>query len=245
MRTGLLSLLLSLVLACSVSAAEIHLSVAASMTEATKALITAYQQQQPQVDFFPNFAASGALAKQIAQGAPTDLFISANSKWMNYLVDEGRVSAKQVRTFASNALVVVGRPEIHCHTLAALAQLQRIAIGSPQSVPAGQYSVQALRAAGLYTQLESKLVMAQNVRQALLYADRGEADAAFVYRTDALLAQQATILFEVPQELYDKVTYPVGLTVEGESNPAAVAFFAFLKSEQATAILQRFGFVVH
>jgi len=245
MRTCLLSLLLFLTLAIPVHAAEVHLSVASSMTETTKALIAAYQQQQPEVAFFPNFAASGALAKQIAQGAPTDIFVSANPKWMNYLIDEGRVSATHVRPFANNTLVVVGRPGISCGSLAALVHLQRIAIGSPASVPAGQYSEQALRAAGLYAQLQSKLVMAQNVRQALLYADRGEADAAVVYRTDALLAQQATILFEVPQQLYDQVTYPVGLTVEGENNPAAVAFFSFLKSDQATAILQRFGFVVH
>jgi len=244
MRTCLLSLLLSLTLAVPAGAAEVRLSVAASMTDATRALIAAYRQQQPEVEFFPNFAASGALAKQIAQGAPADIFISANPRWMNYLVEERQIPAEQVRTFASNALVVVGRPGINCNSLADLLRLQRIAIGSPQSVPAGQYAEKALRAAGLYAQLESRLVMAQNVRQALLYAERGEADAAFVYRTDALLAQQATILFEIPRELYGAVTYPAGLTNEGLGNPAAVAFFTYLQSDQASAILRRFGFDV-
>ena len=244
MRIFLLSLLLLPVLNGPVTAAELHLSVAASMTDATKALIVAYEKQTPGVSFRPNFGASGSLAKQIAQGAPADIYLSANPKWMDYLVEAGLVAADQVRTLANNSLVFVGQKGLTVNSLADVATLQRIAIGSPKSVPAGQYAEQALQAAGLLEQVQGRLVMAQDVRQALVYAERGEVDGAFVYKTDARLAQQAVILFEVPQALYPEVTYPVGLTVAGSRNPAAVAFFAYLKTEAASDILRKFGFVL-
>lgn len=243
MKTLVVGLLLSLTLVSPSLAANVRLSVAASMTDATKALIASYQKQAPEVAFLPNFAGSGSLAKQIAQGAPADIFISANPRWMTYLVEQKRIVADKVRTFAHNSLVFVGKPGLSVASMNDLAGLSRIAIGSPQSVPAGQYAEQALKAAGLWNKLQGKLVMAKDVRQALIYADRGETDGAFVYQTDALLAQSAVILLEVPQQLYSEVTYPVGLTVEGANNPAAVAFDAFLKTPKAAAILKQYGFV--
>jgi molybdate transport system substrate-binding protein len=228
----------------SAQAAEVRLSVAASMTDAVKELIATYQPEAQGVNFLPNFASSGSLAKQIAQGAPTDLFISANPKWMNYLIEEEYIPAEQVRTFAFNALVFVGEPQLKISSMTDLASLSRIAIGSPKSVPAGQYAEQALIATGLLEQIQGKLVLAQDVRQALAYADRGEVDGAFVYRTDALLARHAVILLEVPQQYYPEVTYPLGLTKAGLNNPQARAFADFLASAEAAAILQRYGFIV-
>jgi molybdate transport system substrate-binding protein len=244
MRSLLLGLLLSISLAAPVAAAEVHLSVAASMTDTVKELILTYGKKMEGVTFLPNFGASGALAKQITEGAPADIFISANPKWMAYLVEGKRIPSGQVRTLAFNSLVFVGKPELTITSLADVAKLKRIAIGSPKSVPAGQYAEQALKTAGLYDQLAGKLVMSQDVRQALVYADRGEVDGAFVYRTDALLAQDAVILLEVPQTLHDEVTYPVGLTVAGTEKPEAVAFFEFLKTEEASGILKKYGFVL-
>ncbi len=244
MRTLLGVLLLSLTLLSPSLAAEVHLSVAASMTDATKELIATYEKQSPGVSFLPNFASSGALAKQIAQGAPADIFISANPKWMTYLVDEKRISADRVRIFALNTLVFIGKKDLAINSLADVARLHRIAIGSPRSVPAGEYAEQALLAAGIYEQMKRKLVMAQDVRQALVYSDRGETDGAFVYRTDALLAKEAVILLEVPPTFYNEVTYPIGLTIEGGENPEAVAFYEYLESAAATEILKKFGFVM-
>lgn len=244
MRSLLTALLLCLFLTTPVSAAEVRLSVALSMSNAVKELVATYQTKAEGVAVLANFASSGALAKQIEQGAPADIYISANPKWMKYLVEEGRISAETVRTFAYNSLVFVGQKGLVIATLDDVAKLQRVAIGSPQSVPAGQYAEQALKAAGIYAQMATKLVMAKDVRQALVYADRGEADGAFVYKTDALLAQEAVILLEVPQALYDEVTYPVGLTSEGRDKPEVVAFFEFLKTAEASAILRKFGFVV-
>ena len=234
----------SWLLVTSVAAGDVRLSVAASLTNAFKDLVSIYSQQAPQVRLLPNFAASGALAKQISQGAPADIFVAANPQWMQYLVDMQLVPAGQVRTLAHTTLVFVGGKDLAATNLANLVDLERIAIGSPGSVPAGRYAVQALKAAGLYGQLGEQLVLAKDVRQALIYADRGEVDGAFVYRTDALLVREAEILFEVPQALYDEISYPAGLTSQGAANPEAVAFFDFLGTQPAAEILRRPGFIV-
>lgn len=244
MRSLLIALTISLCMFSSAAATEVRLSVAASMTDAFKELVAKYEQKVPQVLLQANFASSGALAKQIAQGAPADIYVSANPKWMNYLVQKQFIPADQVSTFAHNSLVFVGSKDKSVQKLEDIARLERIAIGSPMSVPAGQYAEQALRAAGLYEKLQNKLILAKDVRQALMYADRSETDGAFVYKTDALLARNAVILLEVPQSLYKEVTYPIAPTREGLANPQALAFLDFLKSERAGAILKKYGFVV-
>ncbi|MGV1098048.1 molybdate ABC transporter substrate-binding protein [Thiovibrio sp. JS02] len=245
-RFLLLGMALLLVPVLPVQAAEVHLSAAASLSDAVKKMVAEFQQGQPETVVLVNFGASGALAKQVAQGAPADLFISANPKWMEYLAGEGRVSRKTVRIFAGNRLVLVGLEQGAIASLADLQAMKRIALGSPKSVPAGQYAEQALRASGLYERLfaENKLVVAQDVHQALLYAERGEVDAAFVYQTDALLARRAVILYPVPETLHEAISYPMALTVSGEKNSAAAAFYEFLAGARAGEILAEYGFVV-
>ncbi|MBU0908736.1 MAG: molybdate ABC transporter substrate-binding protein [Proteobacteria bacterium] len=225
-------------------AGEVHLSVAASMTDAIKELDAVFMADHPGVTMLPNFGSSGSLAKQVAQGAAADLFVSANPKWMSYLETEGKIARQTVRDLAKNTLVVIGPQRAPLKSLNDLQAMERIALGSPGSVPAGQYAAQAMRAAGVYDRLveSKKLVMAKDVRQALLYADRGEVDGAFVYGTDALLVQKAVILYTVPANLHDPISYPMGLTVEGEKNSAARAFYDFLASPAAIGILEKYGF---
>ena len=163
---------------------------------------------------------------------------------MTYLRDEQRIDPQSEKILAANTLVFVGAKNPAVTRLADITGLGRIAMGSPKSVPAGEYAAQALDKAGIYTQLEQerKLVLAKDVRQALTYADRGEADGAFVYRTDALMATSAVILFTVPQELYEKITYPIALTVEGVKKEQARAFHGFLTGPQALPVLLKHGF---
>ena len=160
--------------------------------------------------FVKNYGASGALAKQIENGAPADIFISANLEWMDYLKNKKLADAASIGTFAYNTLVFAGAAG-KASSMQDLLKLERIAIGSPKSVPAGEYAMEAFKKAGLDKQLGKKLVMAKDVRECLMYAERGEVDGAFVYKTDALQAKQAKILFTVPQELYPRVTYPMAL----------------------------------
>lgn len=228
-------------LASPALAADVNLSVAASLKELVNELSDSFAKKNPGVKLLRNYGASGALAKQIENGAPSDLFISANEKWMEYLKEKKLVEAASIATFAYNTLVFAGAPG-KASSIQELIKLERIAIGSPKSVPAGEYAALAINEAGLDKQLAKKLVMAKDVRECLLYAERGEVDGAFVYKTDALLAKQAKILFTVPQELYPRVTYPMALTVTGAKNREAAAFFAYLHSAEAKALLTKYGF---
>ncbi|WP_339137420.1 MAG: molybdate ABC transporter substrate-binding protein [Candidatus Electrothrix sp. GW3-4] len=228
------------------SAETVYLSAAASMTDAIKEIITDFHVSHPQVKIQTNFGSSGGLAKQIDQGAPGDLYISANPKWVNYLVEKQLIAPKNNRILAYNKLVFLGEKRSSPLTLEKLTELERIAIGSPKSVPAGQYSKQTLEHAKIYTALRqaNKLVLAKDVRQALLYADRGEVDGAFVYRTDALMARNAEILFTVPDDYHDRVAYPVGLTASGAKKAAAKALYEYMGTPDAKKVLQQFGFKV-
>ena len=220
------------------AAEEIRISVPASMTDAMKELATQFGSSGKHAQIIPNFGPSGTLAKQIVEGAPADLFISANQKWMTYLRDEKKIDPASEKILAANTLVFVGMNNPAVAKLADITVLKQIAIGSPKSVPAGEYAVQAMEKAGIYKQLEEgqKLVMAKDVRQSLTYADRGEADGAFVYKTDALMATQAVILFEVPQDLYEQVTYPIALTIDGAKNDEAKAFYDFITGPEGLTI---------
>ncbi len=232
-------------LATAAMAAEVNLSVAASMKDVVNELTDSYTKKNPSVKFIKNYGASGALAKQIEHGAPADLYISANEKWMDYLKDKKLMDNRSIGTFAYNELVFVGKPGLKVKGMNDLAKLERIAIGSPKSVPAGEYAMTALKKSGMDKTLEKKLVMAKDVRECLLYAERGEVDGAFVYKTDALeMAKNSKILFTVPQNLYPRVTYPGGVTAAGGKNQSAMGFHTFLKSAEAKSVLVKKGFAV-
>jgi molybdate transport system substrate-binding protein len=223
----------------------VTISAAATMTDAFKKLAETFKPVHPDITIQLNFGASGALAKQITQGAPVDIFMSGNTEWMDYLAKEQKIDDSSVRVLARNSLVFVGGQDKAVNSLADLERLDRIALGSPKSVTSGQYAEQAMRAAGVYDTLLSrnKFIMAQDVRQALLYADRGEADGAFVYRTDALLTEKAVILFVVPPELHTRIDYPLALTRSGKDKAAARIVYQYLNSQEALKILESFGFL--
>jgi molybdate transport system substrate-binding protein len=231
-------------LGSSLLAAEINLSVAASLKEVLNELSDSYVKTHPGVTFKKNYGGSGALAKQIENGAPADIFISANTEWMDYLKTKRLADEKSIATLTYNVLVFAGKPGLKASSLQEIVKLEKIAIGSPKSVPAGEYAMEAFKKAGIDKQLEKKLVMARDVRECLMYADRGEVDGAFVYKTDAQqVAKTAKILFTVPQEYYPRVTYPMALTIAGAKNKDAAAFYALLKSAEAQAVLKKHGFI--
>ncbi len=239
------SLLMVILFACGAMAAEVRLAVAASLREVVVQLSDAFAKKNPGVTFQSSFGASGALARQIENGAPCDVFFSANVEWVDYLKGKKLVDPRHVSIFAYNELVFVGRPDLKATGLKDLPGLDKIAMGSPKSVPAGQYAEEAVRKAGLTKQLEKKLVMARDVRECLMYAERGEVDGSFVYKTDAeQMAKNVKILFVVPQDLYPRVTYPMALTVTGSRKPEAEAFYRFLQSAEAKTTLAGRGFII-
>lgn len=243
-RVFFLVIMLCVLAPCASPGGELTLFAAASLKDALNELSDSYARTHPGVTFKKNYGASGALARQIENGAPADIFISANTEWMDYLKNKKLADEKSIGTLAYNVLVFAGRPELKIGRLQDLLKLGRIAIGSPKSVPAGEYAMEALKKAGMDKQLEKKLIMARDVRECLMYAERGEVDGAFVYRTDALQAKQARILFVVPRELYPRVVYPMAITRSGAMKPETSAFHAMLQSAEAKAVLKKYGFML-
>ncbi|HYS42881.1 MAG TPA: molybdate ABC transporter substrate-binding protein [Geobacteraceae bacterium] len=244
MLKRLLFTALFLLFALPSHAGEVRLSAAASLREAVDEICARYAQAHKGDTVLTNYGASGMLAKQVDNGAPADIFISASDEWLDYLKAKGRLDPVSIGTFAYNSLVFAGRGDRKAAGMRDLPALSRIAIGSPKSVPAGEYAMEAMRKAGIAGQLEKKLVPARDVREALMYAERGEVDGAFVYRTDALQGKRVKILFTVPPELYRRISYPMALTVAGARNGPAAEFYRYLRSGEAHAILGKYGFEV-
>ena len=244
MLKRLIYLALFLILAARADAGEVRVSAAASLKEAVDEICANYARQHPGLRVERNFGGSGTLAKQIENGAPADIFISANSEWLDYLKGKNRLDPASIGTFVYNSLVFAGRGGRKAAGMQDLPALSRIAIGSPKSVPVGEYAMESMRKAGIAAQLEKKLVPARDVREALMYAERGEVDGAFVYRTDALQGKRVKILFSVPPELYRRISYPMALTVAGARNGPATEFYRYLRSGEAHAVLGKYGFEV-
>ncbi len=233
-----------LIMTAPAMAGELNLSVAASLKEVINEVTASYKAKNPSTVFVKNFGSSGTLAGQIENGAPADLFIAANTEWMEYLKKKNLVDGTSEKTFAFNSLVFAGTTKKHVSSMNDLPALEKIAIGSPKSVPAGEYAMAAITTSGLEKKLDGKLVMAKDVRECLMYAEIGEVDGAFIYRTDALQAQKAKLLFVVPQKLYPRVVYPMALTVKAAQNSEAKEFEAYLQGTEAKSVLRKFGFIL-
>jgi molybdate transport system substrate-binding protein len=245
-RAGL-ALALVLVIATGAAAQEVTLSVAVSMKDVVSELGRAFSAARPGVTLRYNFGSSGELQKQIETGAPVDLFISAAQPQMDELEKRGLIVPATRRVFARNVLVVV-KPADSTIDIAKPADLldarvQKVVIGSPKTVPAGQYAQESLRALGLWDRIQPKLVFSENVRQALDYVNRGEVDAGFVYTTDALTrAQGVKEAFRPPEDTYRPIVYPVAVVKDAPQAALAQAFIGVLLSPEGQAALARFGF---
>jgi len=244
MKRFALAIIIFITLSSAARAGEITLAAGAGLKDVLNELTYTFVRNNPAVKITKNYAASGVLAKQLDGGARMDVIFVANRKWMNYMQEKRLVEGGTVKPFAYNTLVFVGRGAPWAGRIDALPTLGRIAVGSPKSVPAGEYALEALRNSGLEKQLEKKLVMARDVRECLMYAERGEVDGAFVYWTDALFSRTATVWFTVPPQLYSRVIYLSALTGTGARDRDAVRYFSFLHSDAARVVLQKYGFEI-
>lgn len=226
-------------------AQQLTVSAAASLTDAFKEIAPRFEAGRPGASLRFNFAASGVLLQQIAQGAPVDVFASADQETMNRGAERKLIAADTRRDFASNALVLIaplqGKPAIAALTDLGRTEVRRIAVGKVASVPVGRYTQQALEAARLWAGLQPKLVFADNVRQVLDYVARGEVEAGFVYRSDAeLLKDKLRIAMTVGG--HAPVTYPAAVVADSRQAALASDFVNFLAGSEAQAILSKYGF---
>lgn len=227
---------------------ELTISAAASLTDALKEIQHSYESTHTGIKLNFNFGGSGALEKQIEQGAPSDLFLSASTKNMKSLVDQQLIDTKKQKTWLTNELVAVipadGTMNIASVTDLTKKEVKKVAIGIPESVPAGNYAQEALTKAKLWDTLQSKLVQAKDVRQVLQYVETGNADVGFVYKTDALTSQKAKIAFEVDPKTYSPVEYPIGIVKASKHIQEAEDFYAYLQSQESLNIMAKYGFTI-
>ncbi|MGH8510709.1 MAG: molybdate ABC transporter substrate-binding protein [Gammaproteobacteria bacterium] len=233
-------------MACSsmVPAGDLTVSAAASLTDAFNEIGRAFEAQNPDTDVRFNFAASDALVQQLAAGAPVDVLATADQESMDKAVAQKLIEPTTRKDFARNTLVAIvpadrevvpqGLPDLE------RADVERIALGNPASVPAGRYTRSALEKAGRWPAIGAKAIYTQNVRQALDYVARAEVDVAFVYATDAAIRKdQVRVAFTVATEV--PITYPVA-AVAGSSAEAR-RFLGYVLSPPGQAILARHGFL--
>jgi len=227
-------------------AADIIVAAAASLTNAFREIGKAYEKATPDTQVLFNFAPSGELLEQISSGAPADVFASADMETMDRAERQRLILRSSRANFAANKLLLVvpGDSNQEILKLQDLTgpQTQKIALGTPETVPAGRYAKEVLEKAGLWQELTPRFVFTQSVRQSLGHVFRNEVDAGIVYATDAAMSPvKVRTALEVP--LDHPIVYPIG-AVKGFGNEnGALRFIAFVRSEGGQAILAKYGFL--
>jgi molybdate transport system substrate-binding protein len=242
----ILSGVVAALLAAGASAAELTVFAAASLSDALREIGPAYTSATGDTLRF-NFGASGTLARQIKEGAPADVIVSADELRVDQLEKAGLLLAGTRRTILANQLVVVVAVE-NGAPVSALADLakpavRRFALGEPATVPAGTYAKAHLEKLGLWTPVSGKAVPLDNVRAVLAAVETGNADAGFVYRTDALISKKVRIAVVIPVTAGPRITYPVAVVGGTKSPEAAKAFAHFLAGTEAQAVFAKLGFL--
>lgn len=225
---------------------EIIVSAAASLQDSLDKIAILYEKKHPDIDLVFNYAASGTLQKQIEQGAPADLFFSAGDKQMNALVEEGLISDHKVLLKNQLVVVVPSNSNVKLTTITQLTDksFKKVAVGQPESVPAGQYAQQSLTAKNVWNTLQSKLVFTKDVRQVLSYVETGNADAGFVYKTDALTSKKVKIALTVGPHVHKAINYPAGIVKNSKNQKAAKELYSYLQSKEASDIFTSYGFLL-
>ncbi|MDU4960572.1 MAG: molybdate ABC transporter substrate-binding protein [Sporomusaceae bacterium] len=227
---------------------ELHISAAASLKDALAEIEQNYHTQKPQVKLLFNLAASGTLQKQIEQGAPADLFISAAPKQMNELEQKQLIDKATRKNLVENKLVVIVplASQVKLTKFEELTQagVKQIAIGETVAVPAGQYAREVLTKLGVWDAVKDKAVFAKDVRTVLSYTETGNVEAGIVYKTDAASSQKVKVAAIAPEGSHQPIVYPLAVTSGAKQPLAAADFAAYLISDACKAIFEKHGFVM-
>ena len=226
-------------------AADLTVSAAASLTNAFTEVKDAFMKKHPDVKVSTNFAASNPLLKQIEEGAPVDVFASADQVTMDKAAKGGLIDEASRANFALNQLLLI----VPADSKLALAapedlkknEVRKIAIGNPESVPAGRYAKASLTSSGLWDLLQPKYIMGESVRQALDYVSRGEVDAGIVYMTDAKQAGGKVKAVKILSG-HEPVSYPIAVVKKAAAPKEAKLFIDFVRGAEGAAILSKYGF---
>ena len=227
---------------------NLNVYAAASLSDVLTELAAGYEIQTGDKLVF-NFSASSTLERQIEEGAPADVFFSADEAKMDALDQRGLLVPGTRNSLLSNALVIVvpgdaSSPWVSAFTLTNAA-IARIALAEPGSVPAGIYAKQYLTGLGLWNRLAGKHVPTENVRAALAAVESGNADAGIVYKTDARISQKVRVAYEVPVAEGPKISYPVAILRDSRAVDAAKRYLRYLESEPALHVFRKYGFLIN
>ncbi|CNE70859.1 TPA: molybdate ABC transporter substrate-binding protein [Yersinia enterocolitica] len=235
----------------SAMAADITVFAAASLTNALQDIAVQYKKEK-QVDVVASYASSSTLARQIEQGAPADLFISADQQWMDYAIDKQQMVANTRYTLLGNELVLIAPKDSKITKVAIdkktdwkkLLEGGRLAVGDPDHVPAGIYAKESLENLGAWATLAPEMARANNVRSAMALVERAEAPLGIVYGSDAIASDKVKVVGVFPEASHKPVEYPMAI-VKGHENPTVTAFYDYLKSPAAAVIFEKYGFTTH
>lgn len=230
----------------SLPPAEITISAAVSLKDALLEIQKNYQVKHPTVKINYNLGASGALQKQIEEGAPVDIFISAATKQMNDLEKKNLIKKETRRNIVENQLVLIA-PKDSSLPLSSFQDLtketiHKFAMGAPESVPAGQYTQQVLKKLTISNEVMIKAVLAKDVRTVLTYVETGNVEAGTVYKTDALVSTKVKIVATAPADSHEAIVYPMAILTASKQSAAAQDFTAYLAGSEAGAVFEKYGF---
>jgi len=238
---------LALSFSSPIKAEEIIVSAAASLTDALKEIGKAYESTNKNKVRF-NFGASSELARQIDEGAPADIFFSADLEKMDILAKKGRIDSATRRNLLSNQLVLVvpsdSKVAVRSPKDLLRPEMQRIALAQPETVPVGIYSRKYLESEGLWEGVASKIVPVLDVRATLAAVESGNVDAGFVYKTDAAISKKVKVVYEVPIDKGPKILYPVAVVRESKRKETARDFLQFVYGKTGKSTFEKYGFVV-
>lgn len=244
----LILITMSLLVSCSApqqeQEVELYVLAATSLTDALEEIQDIYEKEHPHVKLVPNFASSGKLQKQIEEGAPADLFISAGGKEMKALLDKDLIESNYHTPLLRNRLVLIV-PEKNRNKIKDFPDLiraDRIAVGQPDTVPAGDYTKQALKQMKLWDKLQSRMVFAGDVRQVLTYVETGNTDTGLVYQTDAQTSDKVSVVATASPDSHQPIVYPVGVVKSSQRSDEARQLYDWLRGEKAKAIFGKYGF---
>ena len=224
---------------------ELTVSAAISLKDVLNEAAQLYRSEKPDTVIRFNLGASGSLQRQIEEGAPVDIFVSASEDHMNSLASMGLLLAGTRRDLVRNTVVLIapkGKDGISSFQDLARPEVKHISIGEPQTVPAGKYAQEVLTHFQLYQQLKPKFVLAKDVRQVLTYVITGNVDAGIVYVTDAKTSSEVSVVARAPEDSHSPVIYPVAVLKSSKEPDQAKRFLDFLAGVEAQGVFEKYGF---
>jgi molybdate transport system substrate-binding protein len=225
---------------------DLTVSAATSLQDALEAIKPIYQQQKAEVDITYNFGSSGSLQQQIEQGAPVDVFISAAAKQMDALESKNHLLPGTRRDLLKNKIVLIvpkDNTTINSFEDLGTDALTQIALGEPESVPAGKYAEEVLTSLGILDVVKPKAVYGKDVRQVLNYVATGNVDAGIVYSSDAKVSDDVKVVATASEDSHSPVVYPIAVLHNSKNPEAAKELEDFLFTSEAKTIFEEYGFM--